>query len=359
MTMVVAITSRKAGVGKSLLGANLSKYLNQKGHRTGLIAAGARKPLWGIEPDNHWPGILGGRLPLDQAIHRDVFGIDMMVMQDCGRPLQELCAGNGDCLDDALDMLDDYAYLIVEYAAEISPPALACCLAATATLLILTPDPATLTATYEWLSQLSRHGFQGPVRIVFGQVGNPTQARSIYLRFRNQVQNRLRLHTSFWGALTKEPAMDSTVVSRYPLLQAMPQSPLLRNIHAIGDRLVAEQPPENQGKPLKDFWRRFHHYLRQMPDVPAPPERKMPSATENQPAMKDLRRPSTDDAQALAWLNTQLTNIAHDLQAIRRLLEAGYTPGTPPGRNGKENPSQKVILDFDAFYGRQQKPEEQ
>lgn len=359
MTMVVTIASGKAGFGKSILSANLSKYLNQKGHRTGLIAAGARKPLWGVEPHSHWPDVLEGRLPLDQTIHRDVFGIDLMVTHDCGRTLQELCAHNGNYLDDALDMLDDYAYLIIDHAAEISPPALACCLAATATLLILTPDPATLTATYEWLGHLTRHGFRGTINIVFSQVGNSTLAQSIYLRFRNQVQNRLKLRTSFWGSLGKEPATDPLEIRRYPLSQVIPQSELLRNIHAIGDRLVTEQPHEKSAKPLKAFWRSFLQYLRQLPTDPTLSELKLPSVLESQPSKKDFRRSTTENAQALAWLNTQLTNIAQDLQAIRRLLEAGSGPVASVGLQGKTTPSRRETLDFDAFIGRHQKPEEQ
>lgn len=343
MTAVVAIAGGDADVGKSILSANLSRFLNQKGYRTGLLVAGARQPVWGIEPDGLWPDILDGRLPPDKTIHRDVFGIDLMVARKCDRSLQELCARNGSRLDDTPDILDAYAYLIVDCAAQASPPALACCLAATATLLILPPDAARLTATYEWLAHLARHDFQGPVHIVLNQVDNPTQARSIYLRFRDQVRNRLKLQTRFWGSLNKEPALDPQIIGLFPLSKCMPQSELLRNISAIGDRLVTEQPPENPPRPLKTFWQRFLGYLRQLPAKP-------PSIIEDRTPVKNIRSPATENAQALAWLNTQLTNIAHDLQAIRRLLEAGSAPKTAssPGE----------ALDFDAFISRHHKSEE-
>jgi MinD-like ATPase involved in chromosome partitioning or flagellar assembly len=358
MTVVVTIASGKAEVGKSIISANLSQYLTQNGHRTGLMVAGARQPVWGIEPDSRWPDILGGRLPADKTIHRDVFGIDLMIAQNCDSTLQGLCTRDGSRMDNDLDMLDAYAYLIVDCAAQISAPTLACCLAATATMLILTPDSAALTAAYEWLAHLARHDFRGTVHIVLNQVGNPTLARSIYLRFRDQVHNRLRLQTNFWGSLNKEPTIDPQVVRRYPLSQTMPQSELLRNIRAIGDRLVAEQPPENPARPLKAFWRSFLEYLRKLPADPETPDQKLPSVFEGLPPMKNSRRPAMENAQALAGLNTQLTNIANDLQAIRRLLEAGSAPGAAPGLEQSAAPSHKETLDFDAFIGRHQKPEE-
>jgi MinD-like ATPase involved in chromosome partitioning or flagellar assembly len=359
MTAVVAIASGNAKVGKSIIGANLSHYLTQKGHRTGLMVAGARQPVWGIAPDSRWPEVLSGRLSVDKTIHRDVFGIDLMVAQNCDRTLQGLCGQNGSRLNDDLDLLDAYAYLIVDFAAQISPAALACCLAATATMLILTPDTTKFGETYEWLAHLARHGFGGPVHIVLDQVGNPALAQSIYLRFRDQVQNRLKLQTNFWGSLNKESTIDFQAVRRFPLSQAMPQSELLRNIHAIGDRLVAEQPPENPARPMKSFWRSFLAYLRQLPADPEPPDRKLPSVLAGSPPLKNSRRPAMENAQALAWLNTHLTNIAQDLQVIRRLLEAGSAPHAAPGPDRKVPPSHKETLDFDAFVGRDQKPEEQ
>lgn len=358
MTMVVTIASKEANAGKSILGANLSLYLNQKGHRTGLIVAGARQPVWGIEPNSHWPEILEGHLPLEKVIHRNVFGIDLLVARNCGRTLQELCARNGSPFDHAVDKLGAYAYLIVDCAAQISPTPLACCLAASAILLVLTPDTTTLTANYEWLAHLARHDFQGPVNIIFQEVENPAQARSIYLRFRDQARNRLKLQTSFWGSLNKEPGLDPQVIGRYPLSRAMPQSELLRNIHAIGDRLEAEHPSENPARPPKAFCRSFIDYLRQLSADPTIFQRKPPPVFESQTPMKKFHRPETGNARALAWLNTQLTNIAHDLQAIRRLLETGPAPGTPPGGKEDPAPSHRTTLDFDAFVGRNQKPEE-
>jgi MinD-like ATPase involved in chromosome partitioning or flagellar assembly len=350
MTTVVAITSGQAKGGKSILGPNLAQYLKQKEHRTGLIVAGARQPVWGIEPDSHWPAILEGRLPLEKAIHRDVFGIDLMVARDCGGTLHELCIRNGFRLVPALDMLDTYAYLIVDCTALTSQPALACCLAADTTLLILPPDTARLAATYEWLAHLTRHGFRGPVHVVLDPVDNPPQARSIYLHFRDLVQNQLSLQTSFWGFLNKEPGIDPQTVYRSPLLQTMAQSELLRNIQRIGNRLVSERSPEIPAGSLQDFWRRFLEYLNQIPTDPAILQQNPPAVPEGQVPVKDFQRPATENAQALAWLNTQLTNIAHDLQAIRRLLEAGPAP------NGA--PSHRQALDFDTFAGRHQKREE-
>jgi MinD-like ATPase involved in chromosome partitioning or flagellar assembly len=350
MTQIVAIAGGETEVGKSTLAPNLSWHLTQGGYRTGLVVAGGRQPVWGIEPDSQWPDVLEGRLPLDQVVHRDVFGIDLVVAGNSSHTLQELCSRNGSDWHNALGPLEDYAYLIVDCAAQTSPSSLACCLAATTTLLVLTPDTNRLTAIYGWLSHLARHDLKGPIRIVLNQVDNPNQARSIYLRFRDQVRNRLGLQTSFWGSLSKENGTNPRDLELLPLSQTMARSGLLRNIHAIGDRLVTEHPPDSPAGSVQAFWKRFRDYLRQVPAEPSILQRKPPAAPEDRTPMKDLRQPATGNAQALAWLNTQLTSIAHDLQAIRRLLEAG--PGPKPA------PLHGETLDFEAYISRNQKPEE-
>jgi MinD-like ATPase involved in chromosome partitioning or flagellar assembly len=358
MTTVVVIASGKAKVGKSILSTNLAQYLNHRGHRTGLMVAGARQPVWGVEPGNHWPQILKGHLDAGKTIHRDVFGIDLMVVDSCGHTLKGVGARDGSPLDDALDQLGAYAYLIIDLTADISGATLACCLAATATILIVTPDAPALTAGYEWLARLARHDYQGAADVVLNRVDNPVLAQSIYLRIRDLAQKRLNLQTNYWGSLTKESEFDSRTGRRLPLSQTMPQSELLRNIQAIGDRLVTEHPPENPGKPLKDFWRRFLEHLEMMPDDPGRLDSKQPSVFESTSPRVDPCGPPVIDSQVLAAFNTQLRSIAYDLQAIRRLLEAGPAPGAPPRRERNATPSHRSCLDFDAFIGQHQKPEE-
>jgi len=371
MTAVIAITSGKAKVGKSILSANLAQYLNQKGHRTGLLVAGARQPLWGIEPDNTWPNILGGRLPMDRAIHREVFGIDLMVAQGHGHALRGLTTQSAQRLEDPMGILDAYAYLIVDIAPGISAPAMACCLAATEIILVLTPDTPALTAAFEELVQLARHGFSGPVNIILNQVRKPALVQSIYLRFRDLTQKRLKIQTNLWGAMSLEEKIDPTAARQHPLSQTMPHSKLLRDIQVIGDRLVAEQPPENQTRPLKAFWQQFIDGLQQLPAMPVasahqPQEAieaesipQTPQASLEGIPSKDDTRPADEGSRALTQLSVQLTTIAQELNAIRRLLETRPLDDAAARMAQKASKSDPMDLDFDAFVSQHQENEGQ
>jgi MinD-like ATPase involved in chromosome partitioning or flagellar assembly len=370
MTAVITITSGKAKVGKSILSANLAQYLNQKGHRTGLLMAGARQPVWGIEPNTTWPNILTGRLPMDKAIHRDVFGIDLMVTQGHGHALQGLTVHAANHLEDPLGILDAYAYLIVDISAGISAPALACCLAATESIMVLTPDAPTIAAAYEWLVHLTRHGFSGPINLIMNQVRKPALVQSIFLRFRDLAQKRLKIQTNLWGAMSREENIDPTVARQHPLSQTMPHSKLWRDIQAIGDRLVAEQPAENQTRPLKAFWQDFIDHLQQLPAMPVaaidqprepvepePYVLTQPASSESPPTIVN-DPPVEEKTDVLTHLSTQLTAIAQELNAIRRLLEIHPLGGRGASPEQNEALSGSIDLDFDAFVDRHKMTEE-
>lgn len=371
MTAVITVTSGKAKVGQSILSTNLTRYLNQKGHRTGLLIAGAKQPVWGVEPNNIWPDIFNGHLPMDKAVHRDVFGIDLMVTKGNGNTLGGLSPQAARYPNDPTGILDAYTYLIVDITAGPSAPARACCLAANETILVLTPDTATLTASFEWLGNLSRHGFTGPADIILNQVRKPALARSIYARFRDLVQKRLDIQTNLWGTIYREDNIDSTAARLQLLTQTMPDSKLLRNIQAVGDRLLAEQPPEKQTKPLKEFWQRFMSCLRQFPAIPVPPVEQPrqtgesgeqmqspPVYDEGAPSMNNIR-PAEQGIREVTHLSTQMAAIAWELHAIRRLLETRPFGQAAPGLEPKTSPSVTIDLDFDEFIRRQQKLKKQ
>lgn len=364
MTAVIAITSGKAEVGRSLLSANLAHYLNHKGYPAGLLVAGSNKAIWSVSPDSTWPNIIGGRLSLDSAIFRDTFGIDLMVTHDHGHALGNLSTQTAEQLADPMGILDAYAYLIVDMAAGISAPAIACSLAATETIMVLTPDTPALTSGYEWLAKLARHGFSGPINIVLNQIQKPALAQSVYVRFRDLAQKRLKVQSNLWGSLTRETFPDPEAPLQRPLVDAFPQSKLLHEIRVIGDRLLAEQPPENQTTPLRTFWQQFIHHLENLPTLPSippirhstPKKRHQEAAQSAGTAAPEPSGPpsSLDAAQAFQQLNDQMAAILDELKNIRNLLE-----NSPPSRMASdpdqgERSGPQILMDFDDFIARQE-----
>jgi flagellar biosynthesis protein FlhG len=358
MTAVIAMASGKSKAGRTLLSANLAHYLSHKGYPTGLLVAGASTPLWGIAPDSTWPNIIGGRLSIDHAVHRDTFGIDVMVAQGHGHALGNLSTQTAEHLADPIGILDSYAYLIVDMTAGISAPAIACCLAASEAILVVTPEASSLTAGYDWLAKLTRYGFNRPANIILNQVKRTALAQSVYIRFRDLAHQRLKLQTNLWGSIAYEILSHPLETLHQPLVNIAPHSRLLQEIRIIGDRLLAEQPPENQTTPLSAFWQQFIAYLAQLPVLPfTPPSGEALAHTslkhnspENAATMQasSEKHHATNQYQVLEHLNHQMAAILNELRSIRKLLEI-KPPVVPASR---EAALAEIHMDFDDFISR-------
>ena len=365
MTAVIAIASGTAKVGKTVLSTNLAHYLSEKGNRTALLVAGSATPVFEVHPDRTWPNILNGRIPIDQVIQSKIYGIDMVVTRGHGHALGSLSAQAAARLTGSIQSRQEYAYLVVDMAAGLTPPSVACCLAATESLLVITPDTPTLSAAYEWLSRLSRYGFRGPVNMVLNQVGKPALAQSVFIRFRDLAQKKLNVQVNLWGSLSFDESTGRPEALVRPFSVSQPHSKLLKEIQTIGDRLLAEQPPENQTQPLSMFWQTFVQKLHALPMMPVtPPARQIPTAKEVTANAAPRRAAAgaggaeqapANVSDALLQVTDRLSTIAAELGAIRRLMENGACRNNDVGPDHAATSENQTILDFETFVSQLEK----
>ena len=340
MTAVITISSGGRQSGKSLISANLAHYLASKGHRTALLSVGSRQPLWEVPPIATWPNVIAGRLPLGRIIHRDIYTVDIIVAHGHGHALGQFADLHEESLAAEIEAQDDYAYLIVDLADGISSAAVACCLASAENILVPSASTTALSAAYEWLAHLARNGMIRPVNLILNQTRKPAQTQTAYIRFRDLVHNRLELKTNLWGSIAYDAAVERWDALRRPLADIVPHSRIIKDIRTVGDRLLAEQPPENQTGQLITFWREFNRYLQQLPLTPvrppAKPEAELTPGANSNPEVIDSPPGSHtqgNQAAALEKVNRHLNLIFKELRAIRKLLESRHAdPGGLQGR---------------------------
>lgn len=150
-----------------------------------------------------------------------------------------------------------------------------------------------------------------------------------------------RLPLGLWGSIAYDAAVERWDALRRPLADIVPHSKIIKDIRVIGDRLLAEQPPENQSGQLMTFWREFNQYLQQLPMTPVPPPLKpeadltpdgggTPKAIDNPSGS----RTRGNQAAALENVDRRLNLILEELRTIRRLLESRHSE--PDERRGHE-----------------------
>jgi MinD-like ATPase involved in chromosome partitioning or flagellar assembly len=365
MTALIVVTSGKPKSGKTFLSTNLALYLSNKGYPSGVVVAGGTFPVWGAGPCDGWETIAAGGGDPVAAMKRNLFGVDLALLQGVGNGYRKLSANNHEQVARSLRMLNGFAYLIVDVGSSPWPSALACCLTATELILVLTADSAALNNTFEWLIRLKKSGFKRPVNVILNQVRKPALAQVAYARFRDLAQKKLSIKINLWGTISYDSlAMQPRVMER-PLTESLPQSRIVREIQNIGDRLLAEQPPENQTLTLDTFWVRFLEKLADLPRFepqPEPdhsphapgPEEIIPELGEEEPETEITSQetaPSAEPVQQqapginealLIRLCTHIEAISRELAALRHDLDK---TSSPP----QEEKPEPVKLDFEEF----------
>ncbi|MEJ2040957.1 MAG: hypothetical protein P8X55_18825, partial [Desulfosarcinaceae bacterium] len=92
MTALIVVTSGKPRSGKSFLSTNLAHYLTAKGYNSGVLVAGGSFPVWGAGPCDGWETIAAGGGEPIHAMKRNLFGVDLALLQGAADGYQRIDA---------------------------------------------------------------------------------------------------------------------------------------------------------------------------------------------------------------------------------------------------------------------------
>jgi flagellar biosynthesis protein FlhG len=149
---VLAVCSGKAGVGKSVLVANLGCMLSENGLKVLVWDSDEYLPnlhlLFGVEPPVRIPDIIDKEIPITKAI----CGISENLFILSGRSEQN--SEDGDSPDSVMAIYEqllihtDFDLILIDTPAGASETVLKCCNIADTTALVVTDEPASLVDAY-------------------------------------------------------------------------------------------------------------------------------------------------------------------------------------------------------------------
>ncbi|MDQ6967097.1 MAG: AAA family ATPase, partial [Mariprofundaceae bacterium] len=158
---VISVSSGKGGVGKTFMSVHLAARAAQLGKRVLLIDADLGLAnvdvMLGIHSSHTMRNLLTGDTPLKELIVSCPQGFDVL---PGGSGLYELTSLNVAQQQTILDSLreagEDYDLILIDTAAGIGDNVLYFASAAESALVVLTPDPTSLTDAYALIKVLSQ-----------------------------------------------------------------------------------------------------------------------------------------------------------------------------------------------------------
>jgi len=272
MRRAITITSGKGGVGKTNVSLNLALYLSQRGYKTCLFDADFGLAniniLLGLQPKHDLKDvILNGKKIQDIILKID----DHMDILPGSSGIEEMANLNADrieILSQELSEMPGYDFLIFDTSAGISNNVISLCLATPEVVLLITPEPTSLTDAFALLKVLTLNGFKGEAKVVLNQCKNADVANLVYKKFQSAVLKYLALDVQALGIIYPDANVAEAVKQQRPFLRLYPDTTASKCIKKIGERLLSNTTDHLEYSDIVSFWNRCLQLIRSPLNMP-------------------------------------------------------------------------------------------
>jgi MinD-like ATPase involved in chromosome partitioning or flagellar assembly len=258
---VIAITSGKGGVGKSSIAVNLGISLAKAGARVCIFDADTGLAniniLLGLTPQFSLEHVLFGAKTIEEV----------MLEGPCGLKVVPGANGISECVSlhprqqmrltrELARIEGDFDYLLLDTAAGIADTTLDFVGSAHQALVVITPEPTSLTDAFSLVKLMHRRRPTMSYRVVVNMCSTTAQAREVYHRFSAATEKYIGVQTHYLGFLLRDESLRVAVSLQSPVALFPDTDPSSRSFIRLADAL--QQALENSHPSLgfSGFWQR-------------------------------------------------------------------------------------------------------
>jgi flagellar biosynthesis protein FlhG len=259
---VIAITSGKGGVGKSVLSANLGICMARLGRRVLMVDADLALAnldlMLGVNARATINDILSNRMRIEDVIVEGPHGVHLIPACSGDSSMAEMDEKLRLALFSAIDSLEDrYDTVLVDTGAGIGSNSTAFAAAAQQTVVVVTPDPASMADAYAMIKVLCVRCGLKRIHLVVNQASGPAEADMVVERLLGLVSQFLDVSVVPVGYVYHDEAVEQSVRRCKPLVSVFPQAPVTASLQALAGRLLEEDPLESSWGGPRLFWKKL------------------------------------------------------------------------------------------------------
>jgi flagellar biosynthesis protein FlhG len=198
--------------------------------------------LLGVNPEKTLADVLAGRVPMAQAVTPSGHGVDLLPAASGVEELARLTPDKLTALIEGIGRVaSSYDLVVLDTPAGIGREVLASLAAAQVVLVVVTPDPTSITDAYALIKVLEQHHPGKDIRILVNHAATSHEGQAVFTRLAGVARTHLRRELAYLGDLPRDPALVESVRRRRPLATQTGPTPALTALRHVAARLKGER----------------------------------------------------------------------------------------------------------------------
>lgn len=258
-TRVIAITSGKGGVGKTNIVANLGLALSKLGKKVLILDAdlglGNLDVLLGLAPKYNLSHVISGEKNLEQIILKGPGNLEILPASSGIQELTQLSKPQKIQILTKLDLfIDSFDVLLIDTAAGISTNVLDFNATAQDILVVVSPEPTSLTDAYALMKVLSLKYSEKHCKLLVNQVENDQEGRDIYRQLNIVTERFLDISVKYFGCVLFDEKVTKSVRRQQMVLELYPDSPASKSLGMLAKKIKNMKSSKSTKGDSNLFW---------------------------------------------------------------------------------------------------------
>jgi flagellar biosynthesis protein FlhG len=239
---VISITSGKGGVGKTNIAVNLAYLLAESKKKILVLDADCGLAnidlILGLTPKYNLYHVLKGEKTLKEAIINGPGGIKILPSSSGIQEMSSLSMAQKLILQDELNALQVRPdFMLIDTSAGINDNVLYFNMIANETIIVVTPEPTSLTDAYALIKVLYQRHAKKRFSLLVNMVKTPAEAKEVFLRMAQATNHFLNLAIEQLGYVSCDDNVPRAVKQQKLLAERYPDSPSVKSLREVANKL--------------------------------------------------------------------------------------------------------------------------